>query len=139
MAQTTRTVINAELTATDTHVETSGVAGNGVNTNGVRAITGAIMNGAINSTVGLLKIAQDISDSSYNLSDDTSDDVTEGATQLFTSAAEKVTWNGKTESGDAITVVLNVTSLSIEYVDHSAVNQTQSVVTGVTVTSAVVA
>jgi len=138
MAQTTRTVIEAALAAYNTHVETSGVAGNGINTNGVKAITGAMMHSALDLVAGLGKITTDLKDSNFNLTDDTSDDVTEGATQLFTSAAEKVTWNGKTDSGDSVTVVLNVTSLNLEYVDHSAVNQTQSVVTGVSVTSATI-
>jgi hypothetical protein len=89
MATITRAALEVLITAVDTHIETSGAVGTGINTNGVRAITGDMVNKALNASMGMVKLATDLKDSYFNLTDDDSDDITEGAVNLFMSVAQE--------------------------------------------------
>ena len=138
MATLNKTAIATILTTLNTHINTSGTAGSGITTNGVNAITGAMLNQAINEFVGISKILNDLNDSTFNLTTNTFDDVQDGSTFIKVTEAEKITWNGKSESGDTVTVTLSPVTTSINYLNHSSTPVTQTVVTGVTVSSATI-
>ncbi len=86
----TRTDITAVESTLNVHINTSGAVGTGINTNGVRAITGAMMYSALNNIMGFLKLCELLKTSCYNLADDDSDDITEGVANLFMSVAQEL-------------------------------------------------
>lgn len=77
----------------------------------------------------------DLIDSNLNKTDDTSDDITEGSTNLFTTSAEKSTWNNKQDTLVADTDYLTPDTASSTYepkkgADDNFVTDAEKVVIG---------